>query len=97
MVREKVGLKQNRQKEVYNKHIHGPSHSPGDLVLLHNTRAPRGASRKFHKPWSGPYKALANILDQNYRIKNLQNHKRVVVHFNRLSVALLTPDINRKQ
>ena len=40
MVREKVGLKQNRQKEAYDKRIHGPFHSPGDLVLLHNTRVP---------------------------------------------------------
>ena len=50
MVRERVGMKQNRQKEVYDKRIYGQPHSPGDLVWLHNAKVPRGTNKKFHKP-----------------------------------------------
>ena len=58
MVRERVRMKQNRQKEVYDKHIHGPSHSPGDLVWLQNAKVPQETNKKFHKPWNGPYRVL---------------------------------------
>ena len=85
MVRERVRMKQNRQKEVYDKRIHGPSHSPGDLVWLHNAKVPRGTNKKFHKPWNGPYRALEKISDQNYRIENTHNSKKQVVHFDRLN------------
>ena len=40
-------------------------------------------SRKFHKPWSGPYRTTEKISDLNYEIEN-QNVKKQVVHVNRL-------------
>ena len=73
MVRERVRMKQNRQKEVYDKRIHGPPHSPGDLVWLHNAKVPRGTNKKFHKPWNGPYRVLEKISDS----------KKQVIHFDR--------------
>ena len=63
-VRERVRMKQNRQKEFYDKRIHGPPHSPGDLVWLHNAIVPRGTNKKFHMPWNGPYRVLEKISDQ---------------------------------
>lgn len=82
--REKIGHNQNRQKEVYDKKIHGEPHSEGDLVWLHNPHVPRGTHRKFHKPWTGPHRVLDCISDQLYRIEHVYNKKKQVVHFDRL-------------
>ena len=48
---------QERQAEVYNKRIHGRPYVIGDLVWLFNPVVPRGSFKKFHKPWTGPYKS----------------------------------------
>ena len=37
-------------------------------VWLFNAAVPKGTSRKFHKPWSGPYMVVKQISDINYRI-----------------------------
>jgi len=54
-------------------------------VKLENRRfyLPVYLSRKFHKPWSGPYRTTEKISDLNYEIEN-QNVKKQVVHVNRL-------------
>ena len=46
---------------------------------------PKGRAKKFHKPWSGPYKVITRFSDNTYRIKNTQRpFKTKVVHFDRL-------------
>ena len=55
-VRITMGLKQDHQKKLYNRKRHGEFYQAGDLVWLHSSVIPRGASRKLHQPWTGPYK-----------------------------------------
>lgn len=55
-VRERMGHKLDRQKAYYDKHIHDKPYSEGELVWLHSTVVPKGQGRKFHRPWTGPYK-----------------------------------------
>ena len=44
-----------------------------------------GQSRKFHKPWSGPYTVVKKLSDVTYRVCLPQSkRKRLVVHFDRL-------------
>ena len=57
-VRDTMGAKLQRQKEFYNKNVHGDPHKPGDFVLLFNPAVPKGGSRKFHSPWTGPFKIV---------------------------------------
>ena len=45
-----------------------------------------GLSRKFRKPWSGPFKITTKISDLNYEIV-YQNGKKQTVHVNRLKPA----------
>ena len=45
-----------------------------------------GRSKKFHFPWSGPFKITAKISDLNYEILDHGNRKRIV-HVNRLKGA----------
>ena len=55
-----------------------------DFVFLHN----RGYSKKFHKPWQGPFKVVEVLGTTVYRIAECANPRRQkVVHFNRLKPA----------
>ena len=74
----------HRQKEIYDKKVHGEAFKEGDLVWVHIPVWP-GTSRKLHKPWSGPLKVIKKLSEVNYRIQNLKNRRnRIVVHFDRL-------------
>ena len=96
-VREKFKLKLHRQKELYDHKVHGEPYKENDLVWVHSNVVPRGASKKLHKSWRGPYKVIKKLSDQNYRVQDLRNRKkRVVIHFDRLkqyqSNRVWTPD-----
>ena len=43
-VRNTMGFKQDRQKELYDRKRHGEFYQAGDLVWLHTPVVPRGAS-----------------------------------------------------
>ena len=62
------------------------SFQTGDFVYLFNPAAKFGLSRKFRKPWSGPYRITAKISDLNCEIED-QNFTKQVVHLNRLKKA----------
>ena len=90
-VRDNMSAAHNRQKEHYDRHIHGKPFQQGDLVWLHNNAVPSGQSRKLHCPWSGPYIVLKQLTDCTYQIKRTGASSRPqIVHFNRLKVC--TPD-----
>ena len=50
----------------------------GDLVWLHNAAVPKGKSKKFHKPWEGPFRVVKKISDVTYRVQLLSNHRKRV-------------------
>ena len=87
-VRERMGDKLDRQKDFYNRRVHGNPFNEGDWVWLHSVVIPRGQAKKFHRPWTGPFKIVRRIGDATYRIQDLRNRRRrVVVHFDRLKVC----------
>ena len=49
-VREQMNHKLDRQKEYYNRKVHGQPYSAGDLVWLHAVAVRRGRTKKFHRP-----------------------------------------------
>ena len=60
------------------------------MVFLHCPTIPRGLSRKFHKPWQGPYRRVVKIIGPTvYRIADCTNPRKKVVHFNRLKRATI--------
>ena len=65
-VRNTIGLKQDRQKELYDRERHGEFYHAGDLIWLHSSVVPCGASRKLHRPWTGPYKIVKKLADVTY-------------------------------
>ena len=84
-VRKCTGAQQQRQKELYDRRVHGQLHDIGELVWLHQSAVPRGSSKKLYHPWTGPYRVLKRLSDANYRIQHIEHpRKRMVVHFDRL-------------
>ena len=91
-VRERMGRKLERQKELYDRKAHGVPLEPGDLVWLHNPAVARGQSKKLHRPWTGPYRVVRRLSDAVYRLQHTQaRRKRPVVHFDRLKPC--PPDV----
>ena len=76
-----MGVNQERQKEQYDAIVHGKPYADGDLVWLFNPGLPRYHSRKFRRPWIGPYWILEKLSEANYRIQHMSNGKRAVIHF----------------
>ena len=83
-VRRSFGIHQERQKEYYSRKIHGAPYDKGDLVWLFSPVVPRGRARKFHRPWTGPYRVVRHISEAVYRLQHTVSRKRVILHFDRL-------------
>ena len=83
-VQDTMKLHQDRQKELYDRKIHGKPFEFGDQVMLHSSVIPLGHSRKLYCPWTGPYKVIKNLSDITYRIQRCHDRKGLVVHFSRL-------------
>ena len=86
-VQNRMGLQEDRQKEVYYRR-HGEPFEEGDSVMLYSPVVPYGHSKKLHCPWSRPFKALKKLSEVTYRICHCQGgRKRMVVHFNRVKLC----------
>ena len=84
-VREALDRSHIRQKDFYDKKIHGEPYKKGDLVWLLNPTVPPGQSAKLVHPWTGPYRIVERLSDADYRIQEVYGKKSPsVVHFNRL-------------
>ena len=55
VVRTRLGTHLERQKEIYDRKVHGQPFVKGDLVWLHNSAVRKGKSKKQLCPWTGPF------------------------------------------
>ena len=82
-----------RQKLNYDKQATNGSYRVHDQVWLHNPVVPRGASRKLHCPWQGPFRIVQRIGNVLYKIQDEKKLKKCrVVHFNRLKPFRQRPE-----
>ena len=86
-VRVHLAVGHQRQKQIYDKHVHGDPYKEGDTVWLLDTVVDEGQSRKLHRFWKGPYQIVKKILDCDYHIKSLTDQFEQIVHFNRLKLC----------
>ena len=87
-VRVKMDAQFQRQKQFYDKKVHGKPYKVGDLVWLYSPAVPPGQSKKLHHAWSGPFKIIKQLSDATYRIADThEKHHRQVVHFDRLKLC----------
>lgn len=83
--REEIHKQWERRTRRCNKRRRPHIFEEGDLVYLHTTVRPAGAS-KFFCPWLGPHKVVARLSDVNYRLQ-LAGGGETVVHASRLKLA----------
>jgi hypothetical protein len=84
----RLAAQANRKSHLNNKRLYDWKAKPQefevqDLVYLDNLALKPGLSRKFAKPWSGPWQITKKVLELNYEITD-QKDKRQVMHVNRL-------------
>jgi hypothetical protein len=70
-------------KKLYDRKAKTRKFEVEELVYLYNPATKPGRSRKFYRPWAGPFKVTKRISELNYEIIEQKGKKRVV-HINRL-------------
>ncbi|CAB3992292.1 Transposon Ty3-G Gag-Pol poly [Paramuricea clavata] len=96
-IKTNIDVAQSKQKKGYDEHNdvdRSTALKEGDRVWLNNKAVPKGLSRKFHSPWTGPYVVIKRLGKVNYHIKpGSGNGKTKVVHRNRLKLDIRQPRI----
>jgi len=84
----KTAAKANRSSHQNNKNLYDRKAKTRkfeveDLVYLYNPNMKPDRSRKFYRPWAGPFKVTRRLSELNYEIID-QKGKKQVVYINRL-------------
>jgi hypothetical protein len=84
-------VKNNKKSHLNNKRLSDRkakirSFVKGELVYLYNPARKPGKCRKFHKPWTDPFKVTVKLSELNYEIVSMAG-KKFLVHINRLKKA----------
>ncbi len=77
------------QARFYDREAFGAPFQPGDQVWLQNSTPTPGLSRKFRRPWTGPFTVMQCLPNHVYRITSatLGLRRPLTVHFNRLKAV----------
>ena len=91
-----MGKEQRRQRDYFNRKVHGDPIKPGDLVWLFEPH--RAKSRKFYLPWQGPYGVLNRTSEVTYKIcKRGRPERWTKIHFNRLKPYIGENEVRRSK
>ena len=69
-----MGTEQRRQREYFNRKVHGEPFKEGDLVWLFEPH--KAKSRKFYLPWHGPFEVLGRTSEVTYMICKRENKEK---------------------
>ena len=87
-----TGSEQRRQREYFNRKVHGEPFKEGDPVWLFEPHKLK--SRKFYLPWHGPFEVVSRTGEVTYMIcKRGNKEKWQKVHFNRLKPYRGDPEV----
>ena len=87
-----MGTEQRRQREHFNRKVHGELFREGDLVWLFEPH--KAKSRKFYLRWHGPFEVFSRTSEVTYTIcKRGNEEKWQKVHFNRLKPCRGNPEV----
>ena len=87
-----MGTEQRRQREYFNRKVHGEPFTEGDLVWLFEHH--KAKSRKFYLPWHGLFEVLSRTSEVTYMICTRGNKEKwQKVHFNRLKPYRGDPEV----
>ena len=89
-----MGTEQRRQREYFNRKVHGEPFKEGDLVWLFEPH--KAKSRKFLLPWHGPFEVPSGTSEVTYMICKRGNKEKLQkVHFNRLKPYRGDPEVQQ--
>jgi hypothetical protein len=77
---------QQANKRLYDREAKERHFNISDMVYLYRPAIKPGLTRKFHRPWAGPYQITRKTSELNYEILG-QDGRTQVVHVNRLKKA----------
>ena len=69
-----MGTEQRRQREYFNRKVHGEPFKEGDLVWLFEPH--KANSRKFYLPWHGPSEVFSRTSEVTYMICKRGNKEK---------------------
>ena len=69
-VREHLSAGYQRQKDIYDKSVHGDPYQEGNIVWLLDPVVAEGQSKKLHHPWKGPFRVLKKISNCDYLVES---------------------------
>ncbi|CAH1254301.1 GIN1 [Branchiostoma lanceolatum] len=70
-----------RQKDLFDKKVHGDPFQEGDKVLLAKKALRKGLTRKLMRKFEGPYTVVERVGGNAYRIRKPRAANTKVVHF----------------
>ena len=89
-----MGTEQRRQRDYFDRKVHGEPFKEGDLVWLFETH--KAKSRKFYLPWHGPFELHSRTSGVTYLICKRRNQEKwQKVHFNRLKPYRGDPEVRQ--
>jgi len=93
--------KTNRQSHLKNKRLYDRkaklrSFQSEDIVYLYNPARKHTKCFNFYKFWTGRHKITSKLSDLNYQIISI-NHKRQILHVNRLKKVYDPENLKPKQ
>ncbi len=73
-------------KQQFDKFAEYPAYKPGDLVLMHHPKVPKGQCYKLYRAYSGPYVIMERFPNHTYKLKESSTGKLLKsrIHANRL-------------
>ena len=75
------------QKKNYDKKRSAIEFNVGDKIWLYTPKTKVGLSKKFHRHWDGPFIIVEKLNAINYKVKNMNNERNVmVVHISRMKL-----------
>ena len=87
-----MGTEQRRQREYFNRKVHGEPFKEEDLVWLFEPH--KAKSRKFNLPWHGPFEVPSQTSEVTYMVcKRGNKEKWQKVHFNSLKPYRGDPEV----
>ncbi|UYV78709.1 K02A2.6-like [Cordylochernes scorpioides] len=84
--------RQDKSKQVYDKHRREVNFSPDDLVLIWTPIRKVGRADKLQKNYIGPFKIIRKTSPVNYEVKEVTGRGKKIVHVSRMKLYR-TPDL----
>jgi hypothetical protein len=75
------------QKKQYDKKLHFKPFEIGDRVPMYNPTIRKGMTKKFVRPWVGPFIIAGKVSNILYRLKDGDGRLSKAIHYNRLQLA----------